>query len=132
MANGEKMEPKIVKANVLYEYLTPEHCFIAENYSSKSISIARARIKPGVTTRAHHLKEVEEIYLVTAGKGKVIVGELEPTEVGIGDIVIIPPSTSQKIANIGETDLIFYCICTPRFTADCYCDEEAEKQPRRF
>ena len=123
------MEPKIVKASALTEFFTPERCFIAENYSSNGISIARARVKPAVTTLTHHLAGVDEIYLVTSGKGKVTVGDLEPTEVGVGDVIVILAGTSQKIANIGETDLVFYCICTPRFTADCYCDEEAQSKP---
>ena len=123
------MEPKIVKAISLTEFFTPERCFIAENYSSNGISIARARVKPGVTTVAHHLKGVDEIYLVTNGKGKVTVGDLEPTKVDVGDLIVIPAGTSQKITNIGKTDLVFYCICTPKFTANCYCDEEAESKP---
>ena len=123
------MEPKIVKASSLTEFFTPERCFIAENYSSNGVSIARAIVKPGVTTVAHHLKGVDEIYLVTGGEGKVTVGDLEPAKVGVGDVIVIPAGASQKITNIGKTDLVFYCICTPRFTANCYCDEEAESKP---
>jgi mannose-6-phosphate isomerase-like protein (cupin superfamily) len=123
------LQPKIVKANTPHEYLTPEHCFIAENYSNKDVSIARATVKPGVTTLAHHLIGVQEIYLIANGQGKVTVEGLEPTDVDIGDVVVIPPKTSQKIANTGKTDLVFYCICTPRFTEACYVNEEPEKLP---
>ena len=121
------MQPKIVKANSPHEYLTPEHCYIAENYSDQEVSIAMATVKPEVTTLAHHLVGVKELYLITSGQGKVTIGGLEPTEVGIGDVVIIPPQTSQKITNTGKTDLVFYCICTPRFTEACYVNEEIEK-----
>ena len=121
------MEHKIVKAASLNEYLTPEHCYIAENYSSKELSIAVARVKPGVTTRAHHLNNIQEIYIITAGEGKIIFNGLEPTTVRIGDVIIIPAGVSQRIKNIGQTDLIFYCVCTPRFTENCYFDDEAEK-----
>jgi mannose-6-phosphate isomerase-like protein (cupin superfamily) len=120
---------KIVKANSLNEYLTPERCYIAENYSSKDVSIAVARVKPGVTTKAHHLKKIQEIYIITAGEGKATCGGLEPTMVSTGDIIIIPAGASQKITNTGKTDLIFYCVCTPRFTEDCYFDDEAKKGP---
>jgi mannose-6-phosphate isomerase-like protein (cupin superfamily) len=123
------LQPKIVKANTSYEYLTPEHCFIAENYSNKDVSIARATVKPGVTTLAHHLVGVQEIYLIANGQGKVTVEGLEPTDVGVGDVIVIPPQTSQKITNTGKTDLVFYCICTPRFTEACYVNEEPEKLP---
>ena len=70
------METKIVKESSLNEFLTSELCFIAENYSSKGISVARARVKPSVTTLSHHLIGVDEIYLVTSGRGKVTVGDL--------------------------------------------------------
>jgi hypothetical protein len=26
----------------------------------------------------------------------------------------------QRIANTGTDDLVFYCICSPRFTQECY------------
>jgi mannose-6-phosphate isomerase-like protein (cupin superfamily) len=125
------MKPKIVKATSLKESLTPERCFVFDNWGlvssgDKTVSIARARVEPGVTTKVHHLEGVQEIYLIAKGKGKVQIGGLEPDEVTEGDIVIIPQGTSQKITNIGKTDLIFYCICTPAFTQDCYHDEEAK------
>jgi len=123
------LQPKIVKANSPHEYLTPEQCYIAENYSDKNVSIARATVKPGITTLAHHLIGVQEIYLISAGHGKVTIGDLEPAEVKVGDVVIIPPQTSQKVTNTGKTDLVFHCICTPRFTEACYVNEETEKIP---
>jgi mannose-6-phosphate isomerase-like protein (cupin superfamily) len=123
-----KMHPKIVRANQPLEYLTPERCYIAENHSDPAVSIARATVKPGVTTKAHQLKEGhQEIYVITSGKGVVTVGDLPPTEVTEGDVVVIPPLTSQKVSNTGSTDLVFYCVCTPRFTEACYVDLEPEK-----
>ena len=125
----ETLKPKIVKASSLNEYLTPEHCYIAENYTSSDVSIARATVKPGVTTLPHHLKGVQEIYLITSGQGKVTVGGLETNDVDVGDAVIIPPGISQKITNTGKSDLVFYCICTPRFSENSYVSEAVEKLP---
>jgi mannose-6-phosphate isomerase-like protein (cupin superfamily) len=113
-----------VKAKSLNEYLTPERCFIYENLSSEKVSIAHARVKPGIVTVAHHLEGVDEIYIITKGKGKVLVGDLEPAEVTVGDVVAIPAGMSQKIANVGKKDLVFYCICSPRFTRKSYVNEE--------
>ena len=121
------MKSKIVRAKQLNENFTPELCFVSENYSEKAVSIARARVKPGITTVPHHLKGVQEIYLITKGKGKVTIAGLDPAEVKVGDVVIIPPETSQSITNVGKKDLVFYCICTPRFIADCYISEGKEK-----
>jgi mannose-6-phosphate isomerase-like protein (cupin superfamily) len=121
---GEIMQPKIIKANAPYEYLTPERCSVAENYSRKDVSIARATVKSGVATAPHHLIDVQEIYIITNGQGRVTVGDLEPTDVSVGDVVVIPPMTSQRIANTGTADLVFYCVCTPRFTQECYVSEQ--------
>ena len=124
------MRPKIVKANSLKEYSTPEGCYLFENWGwvsakNKEVSIARARVTPGMITKAHHLEKVQEIYLITQGRGRVYIGDMAPEEVVEGDIVVIPEGVSQKIANIGEEDLIFYCICTPSFTESSYRDDEA-------
>ena len=120
----QKMKPTIIKADSLKETATYERCSVAENYHSDEVSVARATVKAGITTVAHHLKNVEEIYLITTGQGIVEVGDLPPTEVAEGDVVIIPAGVSQKITNTGKNDLVFTCICTPRFTAQCYVDEE--------
>ena len=127
MFNNEwSMQAKIVKANLLKETTTDENCSIAENYRSNAVTIAQARVKPGQTTVAHHLEGVEEIYLIMQGKGKVFVDNLKPVEVEVGDLVVIPSTVSQKITNIGKTDLVFSCICTPCFTSECYVDEEKQ------
>lgn len=120
------MKPKVIHSKTPPEYLTSERCYIAENHSDPAVSIARATIKPGVTTKAHQLKGIQEIYIITAGQGKVCVGDLEPTDVTVGDVVVIPPMTSQKVENTGKEDLVFYCVCAPRFTQDCYVDLEPE------
>ena len=78
------MKPMIIKATNLKETATYERCSVAENYHSDKVSVARATVKAGVTTVAHHLKNVEEIYLITSGQGIVEVGDLPPTEVTEG------------------------------------------------
>jgi mannose-6-phosphate isomerase-like protein (cupin superfamily) len=125
------MKPKIVKAKNIPENYTYESCYIAENFRDKAVSIARARVKQGITTQAHHLLGVDETYIITRGKGAVTVGELKPTEVGVDDVVYIPAGVSQKITNTGSGDLVFYCICTPKFTPECYVDEESNNQKDR-
>ena len=111
------MKPKIVKANSLKEYLTPERCYIFENCGistgDRKVSIAHARVEPGVSTKIHHLDRVQEIYLITQGKGKVQIGDVEPSEVSEGDVVIIPPGALQKITNNGNCDLYFTAFVLP-------------------
>ena len=118
------MNPKIVKEKEIIdeEFLTPELCSILENLNEAEkpdVSIARARVEKGITTKLHYLKGVDEIYLITEGRGRVKLGNLEPAEVCKGDLVFIPAGTPQQITNIGDSDLIFYCICNPRFVPEC-------------
>ncbi len=119
------MNPKIVKEKEIIndEFPTPELCSILENWNEAEkpdVSIARARVEEGITTKLHYLEGVDEIYLMVQGKGIVKIGNLEPTEVGKGDLVFIPAGAHQQISNVSDSDLIFYCICTPRFTPECY------------
>ena len=106
--------------------LTPERCYVAENYSSKDgqVSIAIATVKPGVTTVAHHLEGIEEIYIITQGTGIIDIKGMEPTQVTVGDVIIIPTGVSQCIKNIDSIDLVFYCVCTPKFTQEQYFNDE--------
>jgi mannose-6-phosphate isomerase-like protein (cupin superfamily) len=111
------------------EYYFEERCHITEWLNSPcdaEVSIARARVEPGVTTRLHRLQNVTERYVILEGRGRVEVGESAPRTVGQGDIVIIPAGTPQRITNIGRVDLIFLAICTPRFTRDIYEDIDAD------
>ena len=114
------------------EYMTGEHCYIIEVSNSPDdpeLSIARARVKPGVTTRWHRLNETIERYVILQGRGRVEIGQIPPTEVAVGDVVLIPQMCPQRITNIGETDLVFLAICTPRFVDEAYEDisDEIEK-----
>lgn len=88
------------------------------------VSIARARVQPGVTTALHSLS-VDERYLVASGEGRMDVEGLAPTQIESGDVVLVPAGRRQRITNTGEEDLVFLCICTPRFEPRHYRNEEA-------
>lgn len=118
-------KPQVVHNDGTPEYYFEERCHITEWWNSaddEATSIARARVEPGVTTRLHRLHGVIERYVILAGTGRVTVGDDSPEEVRPGAVVIIPPDASQRIANVGTTDLVFLAICTPRFRPEIYED----------
>jgi mannose-6-phosphate isomerase-like protein (cupin superfamily) len=84
------------------------------------LSIARARVEPGVTTEWHALATSAERYVILEGAGSVEIGDLPAQTVGTGDIVVIPPTVRQRITCTGEQPLVFLAICTPRFVPDDY------------
>ena len=119
------MKEIIKKKNLKKEFYTAEKCYINELSNTPddpAVSIARARVMPGVTTRWHRLKGTSERYLIISGRGVVEIGEKSPQNVTAGDIVFIPPMCRQRITNTGTDDLFFLAICTPRFTQDVYED----------
>ena len=104
------------------EFLIRERCYIRELTNTPDIgafSLAEARVLPGITTELHRL-DVDEWYIMTSGQGTVEVGDATPESVGPGDIVEIPAGTPQRITNDGTDDLVFLCLCLPRFRPDGY------------
>ena len=107
------------------EFATAENCRILELANTPDdpdCSVARARVAPGATTRLHRLAGTAERYVILEGRGRAEIGGLPPRDVGPGDVVLIPPGCPQRIANLGETDLVFIAICTPRFRPKSYED----------
>jgi mannose-6-phosphate isomerase-like protein (cupin superfamily) len=90
-----------------------------------TVSVARARVGVGITTRRHRLHDTVERYLILSGSGEVEVGDLPAQLVGPGDLVYVPPGCPQRIANMGAADLVFLAVCTPRFVPDAYEDMES-------
>lgn len=105
------------------EYFFKEGCHILELSNVEddpAVSIARARVPQGVTTKLHRLLGTVERYLILEGTGTVEVGSLGRQQVSRGDIVVIPPECPQRVSNTGTGDLVFIAICTPRFTPAAY------------
>jgi mannose-6-phosphate isomerase-like protein (cupin superfamily) len=104
-----------------------EGCFISEwsnTPDDPAVSIARARVPPGVTTRWHRLEGTSERYLILEGSGRAYLGDFDPKDVGPGDVVRIPAGCRQRITNTGTADLVFLAVCTPRFIDAAYQEDE--------
>lgn len=122
--------PDIRRSDPEDEYYFEEGCFILELSNSPQdpdVSIARARVKPGTTTRWHRLHGITERYLILKGRGVVEIGDRQAQDVQTGDVVVIPPMCRQRITNNGLEDLLFLAVCTPRFERRAYEDLESER-----
>ncbi len=78
-------------------------------------SLAQATVPPGGATAAHLHRVSEEIYLFTAGSGRM---RLAGEEAGVraGDMVVIPPGTEHQLVNDGTEPLVLLCCCSPPYT----------------
>ena len=123
------MRPEISRRDEAREYFMREGCHILELANSPDdpdVSIARARVMPGVTPRWHRLHGIAERYVILSGHGRVEVGDLPPADVGPGAVVRIPPLCRQRISNVGDDELIFLAICSPRFRDAAYEDLDVD------
>ena len=105
------------------EYYFREGCYITEYHNTDldpESSIAQARVEIGATTQWHTLENTSERYLILEGKGLAEKGDNSAVTLVRGDVFLIPPGTKQRIKNIGDCDLIFLAICTPRFVESNY------------
>ena len=117
------MDQKHIVPDETNEFFTEERCHILEiknDREHRAYSLARARVEPGVTTAWHRLNGVEECYYILSGTGRMEIGEDFQSDVKSGDFIRIPPDHAQRISNIGDTDLVFLCYCSPAFGDECY------------
>jgi Mannose-6-phosphate isomerase len=72
-----------------------------------------------------HALDVDETYVITAGEGWMELGGVG-FSVRAGDAVAIPAGTAQRIRNTGAGELVFLCLCVPRFRPDGYTPLEGD------
>ena len=117
------MKAAVIRPDRRTEYFTPEGCHILEMSNSaadESLSIARARVEPGMTTAWHRVRDTAERYVILEGTGEVELEGRRPESVGPGDVVLIPPGLGQRITNASDEDLVLLALCTPRFRGANY------------
>jgi mannose-6-phosphate isomerase-like protein (cupin superfamily) len=100
-------------------YLTRDGSEIRElmhpaHSAARRQSLAEARVAPGATTRLHRHHESEEFYHVTAGSGRMRLGE-EEFDLAPGDTVCIAPGTPHQVTASAQGTLVILCSCTPPY-----------------
>jgi mannose-6-phosphate isomerase-like protein (cupin superfamily) len=78
-------------------------------------SLAEASLPPGGATTEHFHVASEELYLVTAGTGRLRV-DGEERELRSGDCAVIPPGARHKLWNTGDEALRVVCACSPPYS----------------
>lgn len=82
---------------------------------ARNQSLAEATVPVGGATAAHYHRQTEELYLVTAGRGRLVL-DGEERELGEGDCALIPPGAHHKIHNVGAQPLRILCACAPAYS----------------
>jgi mannose-6-phosphate isomerase-like protein (cupin superfamily) len=82
---------------------------------ARNQSLAEATIPPGAATTAHYHRLTEELYLVTAGTGRLAI-DGEERVLAEGDCALIPPGAVHKLFNTGLGPLRIVCACSPPYS----------------
>jgi mannose-6-phosphate isomerase-like protein (cupin superfamily) len=83
-------------------------------------SLAEATVPVGGATTEHYHRVTEELYLVSAGRGRLVL-DGEQREIGEGDCALIPPGARHKLFNVGEVPLRVICACAPAYSDEDTC-----------
>ena len=111
---------KIVRREQREAFITADGSSIRElagtpSGNAANQSLAEAVVPPGAATIAHLHRRTEEIYLFTAGSGRMRLGDEERT-VRAGDCVVIPPGSPHKLWADERESLILLCCCAPPYS----------------
>jgi mannose-6-phosphate isomerase-like protein (cupin superfamily) len=78
-------------------------------------SLAEATIPVAGATTEHYHRVSEELYLVSAGQGRLVIDD-EERIIEVGDCALIPPGARHKVFNIGLEPLRLVCACSPAYS----------------
>jgi mannose-6-phosphate isomerase-like protein (cupin superfamily) len=86
-------------------------------HGNRAQSLAEATVPAGSRTLLHRHHRTEELYHITAGQGRMTLGD-DCFAVHPGDTVLIPPGTAHCIEAIGQEPLRLLCCCAPAYSHD--------------
>ena len=86
-------------------------------HGNRQQSLAEATVPPGTKTLLHRHHRTEELYHVTAGHGRMTLGDAS-FEVQVGDTVRIDPGVAHCIEALGAVPLRLLCCCSPAYAHD--------------
>jgi mannose-6-phosphate isomerase-like protein (cupin superfamily) len=83
-------------------------------FGSENLGITWVDGQPGSQQRLHEHPDSEQVYVIVAGSGEMIV-EGEERHVEAGTMVFIPPGTKHAIRNSGTEPLTYVSATSPPF-----------------
>ncbi len=77
-------------------------------------------VTPGARQRLHDHPS-EQVYMITAGRGRMLVGE-EERETGSGEVIYVPPGAVYGIENVSEEVLTYILAAMPALDVEAAHD----------
>ncbi|MBK5113397.1 MAG: cupin domain-containing protein [Candidatus Heimdallarchaeota archaeon] len=112
----QKKIPENIKELVYGTTISQDGCKILELERNEQYSLAYGELAVGEESKAHKM-EMQELYYIIQGKGKITVNK-EEKEIEKGDIIILPEEAVQKLENTGKEPLKFLMIVNPPYDSE--------------
>jgi mannose-6-phosphate isomerase-like protein (cupin superfamily) len=91
------------------------HLLLARGqFGSRNLAVTWVEGTPGSQQPLHAHPGCEQVYVVVAGRGRMIVGG-EEQDVQPGTLVFVPPGTDHAIRNLGQERLVYVSATSPPF-----------------
>lgn len=84
------------------------------DFGSAHLAITWVTGEPGSEQQQHEHPQSEQVYVIIAGHGLMVVGD-ERQEVEAGTLVLVPPGTLHSIRNTGQEALVYVSATSPPF-----------------
>jgi mannose-6-phosphate isomerase-like protein (cupin superfamily) len=84
------------------------------DFGSRNLAITWVDCPPGSGQPLHRHDGLEQVYVITSGRGRMIVG-VEEQDVSVGMLVFVPPATDHAIRNDSAESLVFVSATSPPF-----------------
>ncbi len=108
-----KKIPKKIEEQLNGITRSQDGCKILELERNKQYSLAYGELEVGEKSKEHKM-EMQELYYIIQGRGKITVNK-EEKELEKGDVIVIPENAVQKLENIGKEALRFLMIVNPPY-----------------
>jgi mannose-6-phosphate isomerase-like protein (cupin superfamily) len=86
-------------------------------FGAEKLAVTWVDCEPGSMQQMHRHTGEEQVYVITRGRGTMIVGD-EEQEVAEGTLVFVPPGSAHAIRNTGDGPLTYVSATSPPFDAD--------------
>jgi quercetin dioxygenase-like cupin family protein len=107
---------ELTRYSELVPFTTKDGSTIREYLHTRAQSLAEATLEAGQATERHYHRLSEEIYLITAGGGRLEI-DGEESDVSAGDAILIPPGAWHTLL-AGADGARLLCCCVPAYSHD--------------
>ena len=106
-----------------YSFPTHVNYLVMDRSEASSSEVFIVELAPGEAPPPHQHDDMEQVFYVLSGQGRLVIGEHSETYlVDPGDVVRVPPGTPHTIHALGDAPLRYLAV-------DCFPNGHPDAEP---